>query len=98
MTDSPVEPFGDVIRQEVNTISITSVMLAVAGFCGWFVLYIGLPFAIGAIVCGWIGLRRSRRMSDAGRRSSLIGLSAGAVMAAANAIGIVLLLAGGSSG
>lgn len=98
MTDSPVEPFGDAISQQVNTMSITSVMLAVAGFCGWFMLYIGLPFAIGAVVCGWIGIRRSERMDGTGRRTSIVGLTAGAVMTVANVIGVVLLLSGGSSG
>lgn len=105
MTDSPEEPTDDPmamlalhVRREVNTIAVVSIMLAIAGFCGLFMFYIGLPFSIGATVCGAIGLRRSHYMRGEGRRTSIIGMTAGAVLTLASIIGIILLVTGGSSG
>lgn len=86
------------LGRDVNTIAVASLMLAVAGFCGLFMFYIGLPFAIGAMVCGWIGLRRSRYMRGDGRRTAMVGLSLGTLMTVASIIGIIALLSGDSSG
>lgn len=93
-----LERLSSSMRREVNSIAVVSLVLAVAGFCGLFMFYIGLPFAIGAVVCGWIGLRRSRHMGGDGRRTSIIGLALGASMTVASVAGIIVLLSGGSSG
>lgn len=98
MTGDAADELHVAIREQVNTMAFTSAMLAIAGFCGWFMFYIGLPFAIGAVVCGAIALRRSDRMGGAGRRTAIVGMVTGAVMSIAGIIGIVILVSGGSSG
>ena len=65
------------IRRRTNPLAITSLVLGIVQFVGWFLILPGLLAAILAIVLGFVSTQQMRRAGEAGRGLAITGIVLG---------------------
>jgi Domain of unknown function (DUF4190) len=66
------------IRPRTNPLAITSLVLGIVQFVGWFLILLpGLLAAILAIVLGFVSMQQTRRAGEAGRGLAIAGIVLG---------------------
>jgi Domain of unknown function (DUF4190) len=66
------------IRPRTNTMAVTSLVLGVVQFAGWFIFLLpGLLAAILAIVLGFVSIQQMRRAGESGRGLAITGIVLG---------------------